>query len=205
VNPGSSSRAIARPLRDRLRQEASRAILDAAEAVLAEEGLHARMEHIAARAGVAVGTLYNHFEHRDALLGALLEARREAALARVDAAVAAAAAAGGDAVAQLRGLLVAVAEHARAHGRFLAVLAAAGEGPGRPSPQLQAELVARAEAILSRGIAAGALRADPAGVFGAALIAMARVVLLRALDGTAVDPDAALEAVLELFLRGARA
>jgi len=64
---------IAKPvrLRDRLREEANRAILTAAEEVFSEEGLGARMEQIAARAGVAVGTLYNHFQDRGALVNAL--------------------------------------------------------------------------------------------------------------------------------------
>jgi AcrR family transcriptional regulator len=51
-------------LRERLREEAARAILAAAEEVFATDGLQARMERIAEQAGVAVGTLYNHFEDR---------------------------------------------------------------------------------------------------------------------------------------------
>jgi AcrR family transcriptional regulator len=51
-------------------------ILDAAERCLAEAGLHgAPMEAVAARAGVAVGTLYNHFKSRDALVNAVLDRR----------------------------------------------------------------------------------------------------------------------------------
>src|SRR5512146_1839893 len=80
-------------LRDRLREETARAILSAAEEVFAEEGLHAaRMERIAGRAGVAVGTLYNHFADRAALVAALCAAGRGVLLERIDAAVAAAAA-----------------------------------------------------------------------------------------------------------------
>ena len=64
-------------LRTRLRTEVRAAILDAAESVFAEEGLHrGRMEHVSRRAGTAVGTLYNHFENRDALLATLLSTRR---------------------------------------------------------------------------------------------------------------------------------
>ena len=65
-------------MRERFRREVATAIAAAAEAVFAEEGVHsAHVGHIAKRAGVAVGTLYNHFEDRDALLAALLRERGE--------------------------------------------------------------------------------------------------------------------------------
>lgn len=52
------------------------AILEAAEAVFAERGFHgARIQDIAARAQIAVGTLYNHFEQKDDVLHALLDDR----------------------------------------------------------------------------------------------------------------------------------
>src|SRR5438477_203996 len=73
------------PLRERLKGETQRAILEAAEEVFGESGLSgARMEDIAGRAGVSVGTLYNHFKDRDALLKDLIVARREELLARLD-------------------------------------------------------------------------------------------------------------------------
>jgi AcrR family transcriptional regulator len=53
--------------------------------VFAAEGLHAaHVEHIARRAGVAVGTLYNYYKDRDAILAALLHTRREAQFAELD-------------------------------------------------------------------------------------------------------------------------
>jgi AcrR family transcriptional regulator len=64
-------------LKERLKEATSAAILEAAEAVLLEQGLQASMEAIAARAGVAVGTLYNHFSDRRALVDALLASYRE--------------------------------------------------------------------------------------------------------------------------------
>ena len=54
------------------------AILNAAEAEMAEKGVQAAaVTDIAARAGVAVGTVYNHFEDRKALVQALFRARRQ--------------------------------------------------------------------------------------------------------------------------------
>jgi AcrR family transcriptional regulator len=53
-------------------------ILSAAESIIAERGIQtARMEDIAAAAGVSVGTIYNHFVDREALVHALLDARRQ--------------------------------------------------------------------------------------------------------------------------------
>jgi AcrR family transcriptional regulator len=189
-------------LRDRLREETARAILAAAEDVFAADGLGARMESIAARAGVAVGTLYNHFEDRKALIAALVRLRREWLVDRVDGALDAARDA--PAAEQLRAFLGAVEEHAREHGPLLGVLMQAGEGPGeaRPPRGLHGELVRRVDQIVSRGVAAGELRPDDARVFGLALVGMARAVLVRAIEGGAAPGEAA-RAILDLFLRGA--
>lgn len=189
-------------LRERLREETSRAILSAAEDVFASDGLSARMESIAAHAGVAVGTLYNHFEDRRALVAALVRSRREALLSRLDAALGAVR--GAPVAAQLGAYLSAVEQHARAHGPLLAVLMQAGEGPGdsRPPKTLLDELVRRADAIVARGVASGELRPDAARVFGLGLVGMARALLVRAVEGGAA-PEEVAGAVLELFLRGA--
>src|SRR5579884_3853447 len=62
------------------------AILDAAEAVFAEQGFHgARIQDIAARARIAVGTVYNHFAQKDDVLSALLEERTEELLGQLRA------------------------------------------------------------------------------------------------------------------------
>src|SRR5579885_1007689 len=77
MNPRSDSATAIPTLRERLRQATSTAILEAAEQVFAEVGPEGgRMNDIAARAGVAVGTLYNHFEDRQALFRGLLVKRK---------------------------------------------------------------------------------------------------------------------------------
>jgi AcrR family transcriptional regulator len=65
---------VARPRRWRRRKQARPPeILEAALAVFAERGLTgARMEDIAARAGVTKGTIYLYFESKDAVFRALL-------------------------------------------------------------------------------------------------------------------------------------
>lgn len=59
------------------------AILDAAEILLAQCGEGASIEAIADRAGLAKGTVYNHFADKDALLAAVALRVRKAAAAKV--------------------------------------------------------------------------------------------------------------------------
>jgi AcrR family transcriptional regulator len=71
----------------RAREAAATVILEAAEEVAATRGLEATSTAaIAERAGVAVGTLYNYFVDRDALLTALFKLRRDELLPRIVAA-----------------------------------------------------------------------------------------------------------------------
>ena len=77
------AKAAAGGLRARQREVTRTAILDAAEATFVELGLQAPMEKIAQHADVAVGTLYNHFVDRDALIEALFAQRRAAMLERI--------------------------------------------------------------------------------------------------------------------------
>src|SRR3954462_12552815 len=85
MNADSSSGRSPQRLRDRFREETSQAVLAAAEQIFAEEGIHgASMNQIAERAGVAVGTLYNHFKDKETLLSALLAQRKLDLLERMD-------------------------------------------------------------------------------------------------------------------------
>jgi AcrR family transcriptional regulator len=189
-------------LRDRLREEAAKAILEAAEQVFSEEGLGARMERIAERAGVAVGTLYNHFEDRHALIEALSCSRRGTFLARLDAALQATE--GKPVRAQLEAFLAAVAEHAKEHGRLLHALVEAGEGPARMKPHssILHAFIARAEILVGRAIASGELRREGAELHATALVGMARAGLVRAIEGS-LSWDKVTTCVVDLFLRGA--
>lgn len=76
MNPDSISDS--RTVRSASKQLARAAILDAAEACFAEDGLDkARVGTIAQRAGVAVGTIYNHFGGRADLVRAVLQRRHQ--------------------------------------------------------------------------------------------------------------------------------
>lgn len=48
-------------------------LLDAADKVFSEHGIHVALEMVTAQAGVSRATLYRNFPDRDALMGALLE------------------------------------------------------------------------------------------------------------------------------------
>lgn len=63
-----------RLLKEQWRQARAELILDEAEKLLAEKGYHdTAIDEIAARAGVAKGTLYQHFSSKEALILALFE------------------------------------------------------------------------------------------------------------------------------------
>lgn len=61
-----------KPLRADARRNRAR-ILDAAGEVFAERGAAASTEEVAARAGVAIGTVFRHFPTKQDLLGAILK------------------------------------------------------------------------------------------------------------------------------------
>lgn len=98
-------------MRKKPRQERSRqmveALVDATAAVIGEFGLaEASTNRIAERAGVSVGSLYQYFESRDALIAALMERQAAEILQLVDERLRALISA--DARAVTRGLLTAV-------------------------------------------------------------------------------------------------
>jgi AcrR family transcriptional regulator len=75
---------MTRPLRsDAIRNRDK--LLAAASHEFAAQGLDAPLEHIAKRAGVSIGTLYNHFPIRDDFLNALLPGRLGPALEEIAA------------------------------------------------------------------------------------------------------------------------
>jgi AcrR family transcriptional regulator len=196
------------PLRARLREEVRTAILDAAESVLARDGLRAgRMEDIARQAGVAVGTVYNHFADRDALLRSLLDSRRGELLGRVDGALESADSAFRS---QLGAFVEAIFDHARSHRSLLALLVQdqglALKARLTPSPESRTleQLRARARRIVTVGIAEGALRRKDSGLWADLLVGSVRALLLRELVQTGeprrIPP---VRPAVEFFLTGA--
>ena len=205
MNQHSKHEARVRPLRERLRQETAREILAAAEQVFAERGVRdARMEEIASRAGVSVGTVYNHFEDRNALLSGLVESRRSELAARCDQALSSSAQAPFE--AQLRQFAQAVFEHFEHHRPFLSIMLESDAAAVTQPSSAMKELRARVETLLRRGVQKRALRADHTALWPGMLVGAFKAVLLHDLrnPGELQVADRAAAAV-DFFLNGARA
>ncbi|WP_375772072.1 TetR/AcrR family transcriptional regulator [Archangium gephyra] len=204
MNRDSAKRAPAPRLRARLREATGEAIRAAAEEVLGEQGFGARMEDIAERAGVSVGTLYNHFEDRNALLLELIRVRREALLAQVDAVVAEVE--GRPVREQLQAVLEKVFAHFRQHARFFANVMQSEVLRGSGLPQrggTLSELTKRLEQLVQRGVAAGELRREDSELYATLLVGMARSLLLRVAETKRPEElDRGAQVLLQVFLKG---
>ncbi len=190
-------------LRERLREATVEAILVAAEEVFAEQGPKARMESIASRAGIAVGTLYNHFADRDALWTELCRSRREALLVRLDETLVRVRPEPFEDA--LRALLAAFVAHWEAHRGFLNVLMQVDPPTTSPGPRakdrtMAQELCERMATLVRRGVAQGALRSSGAELYPVLVLGMLRSVLFH---HPAPSARANVERLLEVFLRGA--
>lgn len=189
-------------LRGRLRDGTAAAILSAAEAVIAEEGLGAaRIERIAAQAGVSVGTIYNHFQDRTALVQALFDSRGANLRRMMDEALATSE--GQPAAVQVRALLRSVVEHGREHGQLFSALLRENHGPARIRPPdiTRLALAECAALVVARGIASGELREDTDRVLPEALTALTRQAFACAVDGR--GSEAEVDALAAFFVRGA--
>jgi AcrR family transcriptional regulator len=159
------------PLRADARRNRA-AILAAAEAVFAEQGTSAPTEEVAARAGVAIGTVFRHFPTKDALLAAMMKellARlaREAAKLISD----------GDPAAALFTFFARVVEQAAARKTVADLLADQGIDlrAAGPVATLRREL----ETLLAGAIQAGAVRNDVGAAEVLALLAATSDAALR--------------------------
>jgi AcrR family transcriptional regulator len=197
-------------LRERLRVLTSQAILDAAEVVFATQGLQAaRMEDIAARAGVAVGTLYNYFKDRQTLVTSLLAYRHQQVIELFDQAVAAGVDQRFDEL--LLGVLGLLLRHFDQHRAFFVVLIQSEAELGRREAMCARraavlELRACFERVVARGVAEGALRRDDAAIFPSAIFALLQGTMMHAHFNEVTTPAAEqATALARLFLDGARA
>jgi AcrR family transcriptional regulator len=216
VNRDSKKRtAVQPPLRSRIREATSEAIIAAAEEVFSEQGLHAaHVGAIAARAGVSVGTLYNHFEDREALVAALLAARKQELLGRLDEALAEGARE--PFRAQLARFVRALLDHFDSHRRFFSILIESEHAreretfPAAAAPRTprnsMLEVYRRIDELLRRGVRQRALRAAGAELYPSLLMGVIRGVLVRDLYEKTRGPLAShAEAIVAFFLDGAGA
>ena len=184
----------ARP-RDEARAVFRNAILDAAEAVFAERGLHgARIQDIAARARIAVGTVYNHFRRKEDVLDALIEERTRGMLAELAPRSGEPEPYEARLVERLRRMLAFIEQH---RGFYSIVTSL----PGTPS-KIQ-RMRAAFRALVDEGLQAGVLsrRVDPAQL-AHFLGGTIRATIFPALERGATVVDRA-GIIVDLFLHGA--
>lgn len=187
--------------RERLTRETREVILQAAEALFAERGLQgARMEDIAARAGVAVGTIYNHVGDRNSLIGELFSQRRLELVQRLDEVLRASE--GWALEEQLMAFVDAVFEHFETHlGLFRIAVQEESGPPQRPKGAVLALLTERARTLVRRGVDQGLLREDATQLCATLLMGMMRGVFLHALE-VDLDLGAAAREVVRVFMHG---
>lgn len=204
-------------LRARFRTATREAILDAAAGLMGAEGAsQTRMEDIAARAGVAVGTVYNYFEDRTALVLALLETRSRTlmdALEETGAAPSARAGAGAAAAgafeAQLEQFVATLAAHFEANRFLLGVLLEDEQLRGIDAKSatrrhaMRQEMMVRAERLIAGGIRVKALRKDDPTVYAALLLGMVRGAALASLTSEHPLSGNWTAQVVRMFMHGA--
>ena len=205
MNPDSFSVAGVRRLRDRQRETTAQEILAATEQEIVEKGLHAiTVADIAARAGLAVGTLYNHYKDRDALVSALAAQRKTELLEKVDAQLAKSA--GKSFRIQLRDLFRTIFAHFDEHFQFFAAFTQAEAAPptiSQSAQVFQRELYERIAQLIERGKKLRAIRPKAAEIAPALLMGMTRSMMMRRIYVTGEQsPLAHVETLVDCFLHG---
>ena len=176
-------------MRETVRETVRVAILDAAEELIAKHGLHsAALLQIARRAGVAVGTLYNYFTDRDALIRGLFESRRATLRPRLLAAISAGAELAFE--PRLRRFVRDVLDAFESHRSFLKV-AIENEHlkpPGSTTPQ---DLLAGVRDIIAGGVREGAIAAERAELLPLVVTGTIRAIVVNRLhSGASFAADA---------------
>jgi AcrR family transcriptional regulator len=204
-----SERSRKNPLRQRIRETTVQAIMEAAEEVFADQGLHAaHMGEIATRAGVAVGTLYNHFQDREALLEGLLDARGVELLGRIDAALAETH--GRPFRDRLRALLATVLEHKHAHRKFFHILLQGEIGryqltfPSafhKPNATMK-DVFSRVERLIRQGVKDKQIRPEATELAPVLFMGMVRAVSIRDILGDQRGLAAEADQLIDLYLHG---
>jgi AcrR family transcriptional regulator len=208
MNRRSTAERQPQSLRERFRETTLQAVLAAAEEVFADAGLHAaHMGEIAARAGVAVGTLYNHFADREALLAGLAEARFKEMLADLDGALKASA--DQPFGVRARALVVAMLTYYEHHWKFMQIFLQGETGRyQRTYPTLVEamrhkvrEVRARVDKLIAQGVREKVIRAELSDLAPFFLIGMLRALVMRRLyqdpsKGLVVEADRLLAAFL---------
>ena len=176
------------------------------------------MEDIAATAGIAVGTVYNYFEDRRALVGALLETRTKGLLGALDAPAPPLPGAGTPRgrknaretfEAELAHFVTTLAAHFDANRFLLRVLVEEEQHRGvdaRSATRRRSaldSLMGRAETLMAAGLRARVLRRDDAATYAALLVGMIRGVAREALRRRHEFAAGDAASIVRVFLNGA--
>jgi AcrR family transcriptional regulator len=212
MNQASARRTATPRKRDEARALFRNAILDAAEVVFGDKGFHgARIQDVAERAGIAVGTVYNHFEHKEAVLSALLDERTE----EMAACLAPAADEPRGFEAKLAGRVARMLSFVDRHRAFFAIAFEHGllGGGKSASAAFDGKRLRHVErfrsafrSLIEEGIASGALESLDTGALARFLAGSIRAWLVSALAATSpggghLEAEAPL--IVDLFLHGA--
>ncbi|MBX3161174.1 MAG: TetR/AcrR family transcriptional regulator [Deltaproteobacteria bacterium] len=189
-----------RRLRTQVREQVRAAILDAAEELIADRGLEGTaLAQIAAKAGVAVGTLYNYFDDRDAMVRALFATRRATFRPQLLAVIAAGK--GLRFEARLRRFMRELFEVFEANRRYIKVAFAAEHlKQQQGAPQ---DLRLAIEEIVAAGVAEGVIAKASAQLLATMLRGAIRAVVVQRIEAGGAFPDDA-DGVVSLVLDGAR-
>lgn len=211
----ASSRDTRVSLRTRFRTATREAILDAAADLLGAEGAgQTRMEDIASRAGVAVGTVYNYFQDRTALVSALLQTRTASLIEALDAPPERRKPRqAGTPLEQfqldLEHFIDTLMAHIEANRVLLALLiederqrGVDAESAARRAA-MRAQVLERGTHLMEKGIKAKALRKEDAAVYSALLLGMVKGAAHASLNSPRTTSTVWAASIVHLFLRGA--
>jgi AcrR family transcriptional regulator len=195
--------------RDEARALFRNGILDAAEAVFAEKGFHgARIQDIAARARIAVGTVYNHFAQKEDVLSALLEERSEELVAQLHSQADEPKEFAARLEARVGRVLAYVAQHrpffaiANEHGLFAGSAAPGAQASARPLRHAR-RVRAIFRAFVEEGIASGNLEPFDPDALARFLAGTMRAFVISSLDKGETDSRSDAAMTVDLFLHGA--
>jgi AcrR family transcriptional regulator len=190
------------------REDRMRKIRAAALDLFAAKGFSAaRLEDVAAGAGVAKGTIYLYFSSKQDLLEAIVASTIGASLARVEQAV-------GDSPApasellRLLGRAVAMAVQDPDRRRVLHLVLSEGARFPAIADFYHREIISRGlwliRAIIAKGLASGEFKSDEPARFPQLVLAPALVAAIWSVVFARIDPldiEAMMEAHVELLLR----
>jgi AcrR family transcriptional regulator len=216
MNDSSIRRTAPPRRREEARALFRNAILDAAEVVFGEKGFHvARIQDVAERARIAVGTVYNHFEDKDDVLAALLDERTGEMAACLAPAADEPKGFGPRLTARIGRMLSYVEQHraffaiAFEHGLLGGGAAASAKLAGRRLRHVE-RFRSAFRALIEEGIASGALEPLDADALARFLGGSIRASLVPALSRSLAHPtegsprlDAESALIVDLFLHGA--